>query len=74
MLDSPTPPIDSHAPRRPLAVWLAGRIDWEAHATMAERLAWEVSEPGGRPPTHVVNEHNPANTNGRLRSRADIDL
>lgn len=60
--------------RRPLAVWLAGRIGWEAHAAMAERLAWEVSEPGGRPPTLVLSELEPAITIGRLGSRADVDL
>jgi lipoyl(octanoyl) transferase len=74
MAASPTPPHDSQVLRRPLAVWLAGRIDWEAHATMAERLAWEVSEPGGRPPTLVVSELEPAITIGRLGSRADVDL
>lgn len=74
MSASPTPPIDSHSPRRPLAVWLAGRIGWDAHATMAERLAWEVSEPGGRPPTLVVSELEPVITIGRLGSRADVDL
>lgn len=60
--------------RRPLAVWLAGRIGWEAHAAMAERLAWEVSEPGGRPPTLVISELEPAITIGRMGSRADVDL
>ena len=74
MSASLTPPIDSHVPRRPLAVWLAGRIGWDAHATMAERLAWEVSEPGGRPPTLVVSELEPAITIGRLGSRADVDF
>jgi lipoyl(octanoyl) transferase len=73
MSASPPPSSVAHA-RRPLAVWLAGRIDWEAHATMAERLAWEVSEPGGRPPTLVVSELEPAITIGRLGSRADVDL
>ncbi|MFM8290740.1 MAG: lipoyl protein ligase domain-containing protein [Planctomycetia bacterium] len=60
--------------RRPLAVWLAGRIGWDAYATLAERLAWEVSEPGGRPPTLLVSELEPAITIGRLGSRADIDF
>lgn len=41
---------------------------------MAERLAWEVSEPGGRPPTLVVSELEPAITIGRLGSRADVGL
>lgn len=73
MTASPPPSSVAHA-SRPLAVWLAGRIDWDAHATMAERLAWEVSEPGGRPPTLVVSELEPAITIGRLGSRADVDL
>jgi lipoyl(octanoyl) transferase len=41
---------------------------------MAERLAWEVSEPGGRLPTLVVSELEPAITIGRLGSRADVGL
>ncbi|MCE2727519.1 MAG: hypothetical protein LW698_12190 [Planctomycetaceae bacterium] len=73
MAASPPPPSVARA-HRPLAVWLAGRIGWEPHATMAERLAWEVSEPGGRPPTLVVSELEPAITIGRLGSRADVDL
>ena len=74
MATSPTSPSVTHPARRPLAVWLAGRIGWDAHAAMAERLAWEVSEPGGRPPTLVVSELEPAITIGRLGSRADVDL
>jgi len=41
---------------------------------MAERLAWEVSEPHGRPPTLVLYDPEPAISIGRLGSRADIDL
>ncbi len=55
-------------------MWLAGRIGWDAYATLAERLAWEVSEPGGRPPTLLVSELEPAITIGRLGSRADVDF
>lgn len=69
------PPFSPRSPaRRPLAVWLAGRIGWDAYASLAERLAWEVSEPGGRPPTLLVSELEPAITIGRLGSRADVDL
>lgn len=42
--------------------------------TLAERLAWEVSEPQGRPPTLLVSELEPAITIGRLGSRADVDF
>lgn len=59
---------------RPVAVWLAGRIGYEAYASVAERLAWEVSEPGGRCPTLLVCELEPAITIGRLGSRADVLL
>lgn len=59
---------------RSLAVWLAGRIGLDAYAMMAERLAWEVSEPGGRPPTLVLYEPEQAITIGRAGSRTDIDL
>jgi lipoyl(octanoyl) transferase len=75
MTARPEPPFSSRgAARRPLAVWLAGRIGWDAYATLAERLAWEVSEPGGRPPTLLVTELEPAVTIGRLGSRADVDF
>jgi len=57
---------------RPLAVWFAGRIDWAAYARMAERLAWEVSEPDGRGPTLVLCELEPLVTIGREGSRSDI--
>jgi len=55
-------------------VWMAGKIGWEAYASMAERLAWEVSEPDGRPPTMVICELAPAITVGRLGSRTDVGL
>lgn len=60
--------------RRGVAVWLAGRIAHDAYAAMAERLAWEVSEPGGRPPTLVLYEPAAGITIGRLGSRADVLL
>lgn len=60
--------------RRSLAVWLAGRIGHDEYARMAERLAWEVSEPGGRPPTLVLYEPEPGITIGRGGSRTDVDL
>jgi len=65
----------SHAGRssRPgVAVWLAGTIGIDAYGAMAERLAWEVSEPHGRPPTLVLYDLAPSITIGRLGSRADI--
>lgn len=68
---SSPPPVPA---RRPLAVWLAGRIGQDAYALLAERLAWEVSEPGGRPPTLLVSELEPTITIGRLGSRADVDF
>lgn len=61
-------------PARPLSVWLAGRIDIDAYAEMAERLAGEVAEPGGRGPTLVVCEFEPAITVGRQGSRTDVRL
>jgi lipoyl(octanoyl) transferase len=60
--------------RRPLAVWLAGTIGLDAYAPLAERLAWDVSEPHGRPPTLVVCELEPVITIGRLGSRTDVLL
>ena len=60
--------------RPPVAVWLAGTIGLDAYASMAERLAWDVSEPDGRPPTLVLYELPPAITIGRLGSRADVAL
>ena len=62
-------------PLRPgVAVWLAGSIGLDAYGAMAERLAWEVSEPDGRPPTLVLYDLAPSITIGRLGSRADIAL
>jgi len=68
---SPTP---SPSARRPLAAWLAGRIDLAGYAALAERLAGEAAAPGGRQPTLVVFELAPAITIGRLGSRADVRL
>jgi lipoyl(octanoyl) transferase len=62
------------AARRPLAVWLAGPIGIEASLALAERLAWEVSEPDGRPPTLVLAEPESGITIGRGGSRADVEL
>ena len=61
-------------PVRPVAAWLAGRIGFDAYLALAERLAWEVSEPRGRCPTLLVCEFEPAITIGRLGSRADVAL
>ena len=66
-----------HAERsgRPaVAVWLAGTLGLDAYAAMAEQLAWEVSEPGGRPPTLMLYDPAPSITIGRLGSRADVGL
>jgi lipoyl(octanoyl) transferase len=60
--------------RPAVAVWLAGTIGLDAYGAMAERLAWEVSEPDGRPPTLVLYDLAPSITIGRLGSRADIAL
>jgi len=60
--------------RRSLAVWLAGPIGIDAALELAERLAWGVSEPGGRPPTLVLAEPEPGITIGRGGSRADVEL
>lgn len=57
-----------------LSVWLAGRIDFDEYRVVAERLAWEVSEPGGRGPTLVLYEHERLITLGRLASRRDVLL
>lgn len=62
------------SPARPVAAWLAGRIAFGDYLAIAERLAWEVSEPRGRCPTLLVCELEPAITIGRLGSRADISL
>ena len=71
------PSADLPPPRatgRPVAAWLAGRIGFDAYAAVAERLAWEVSEPHGRCPTLLVCEVEPAITIGRLGSRDDVLL
>jgi len=60
-------------PARPLAAWLAGRIDWPRYAALAERLAGETTS-GGRNPTLIVFELEPCITIGRLGSRVDIAL
>jgi lipoyl(octanoyl) transferase len=60
--------------RSGVAVWLAGTIGLDAYGAMAERLAWEVSEPHGRPPTLLLYDLAPSITIGRLGSRADIAL
>lgn len=56
-----------------LSVWLAGRLEQDAYQAMAERLAWDVSEPHGRPPTLVIYEPAIGITIGRLGSRTDIE-
>ena len=62
-------------PLRPgVAVWLAGSIGLDAYGAMAERLAWEVSEPDGRPPTLVLYDLAPSITIGRLGSRTDVEI
>ncbi len=77
---SPTPskshsePSSGRPARRGVSVWLAGPIGLDAWAAMGERLAWDVSEPGGRPPTLVLCELERSITIGRLGSRRDVDL
>jgi lipoyl(octanoyl) transferase len=61
-------------PRRALTAWLAGPIGIDRMLAMSERLAWEVSEPDGRPPTLVLHELEPSITLGRAGSRTDVDL
>lgn len=61
------------ATHRRLSVWLAGRLDHDTYQAMAERLAWDVSEPQGRPPTLVIYEPAAGITIGRLGSQADIE-
>ncbi len=56
-----------------LSVWLAGRLDHDSYQMMAERLAWDVSEPQGRPPTLVIYEPAVGITIGRLGSQTDIE-
>jgi len=64
----------SSAPRKPLAVWLAGTTRFDDYVTMAERLAGEVADPTGRSPTLVLCEFEPVITIGRAGSRADVRL
>lgn len=64
----------SQSPPARLSVWLAGRIDFEEYLRVAERLAWEVSEPDGRGPTLLLCEHADLITLGRLASRRDVRL
>ena len=72
--NTPSPTAGLAAARRPVAAWLAGRIEYGDYAALAERLAWEVSEPQGRCPTLVVCELEPVITIGRLGSRTDVRL
>lgn len=72
--DSSIVPGAAAANRRPLSVWLAGRIEHDTYQSLAERLAWEVSEPAGRPPTLVIYEPAVGITVGRLGSQTDIEL
>lgn len=62
------------APTTRFSVWLAGRIDFEEYLRVAERLAWEVSEPDGRGPTLLLCEHADVITMGRLASRRDVQF
>ena len=76
---APSPPPHSavghgRPARRGVAVWLAGPIGLDAWGAMSERLAWDVSEPGGRPPTLVICELERSITIGRLGSRRDVGL
>ncbi|MFM1902897.1 MAG: Octanoyltransferase [Planctomycetota bacterium] len=68
----PTPTLAPVA-RRPLSVWLAGRIEWPGYAALAERLAGEAAA-GDRNPTLVLFELDPCITIGRGGSRADVRL
>jgi len=65
---------DPLTPRKPLAVWLAGTIRFDDYAALAERLAGEVAEPGGRNPTLLLCEFEPVITIGRAGSRGDVRL
>ena len=64
----------SSVSRKPLAVWLAGTTRFADYLAMAERLAGEVTEQGGRHPTLVLCEFEPLITIGRAGSRADVWL
>lgn len=66
------PTTSSTAAPKPLAVWLAGRIAFDDYLVMAERLAGEAADPGGRNPTLVLCEFEPCITIGRAGSRADV--
>jgi lipoyl(octanoyl) transferase len=68
------PSVVSRSGRPRLSVWLAGAIDFEDYLKLANRLAWEVSEPDGRGPTLLVCEHAGLITMGRLASRRDVYL
>lgn len=59
---------------RRLSVWLGGRTSLADALASAERLAWEVSEPGGRGPTLVLSEVVGAISIGRGGSRADVSV
>ncbi|MBM4011028.1 MAG: hypothetical protein FJ286_06565 [Planctomycetes bacterium] len=66
--------VPNAAPRKPLAVWLAGTIGLDDYLAMAERLAGEMADPAGRSPTLVVCEFEPCISIGRAGSRADVRL
>ena len=66
-------PMNREEPRR-LSVWLGGRTSLAGALASAERLAWEVSEPGGRGPTLVLAEIVGAISIGRAGSRADVSV
>ena len=65
---------DPNKNQRSLSVWLTGRLQQEAYQSMAERIAWDVSEPNGRPPTLMIYEPAIGITIGRLGSHTDIDI
>jgi len=69
---APGSPPARPATRPRLSVWLAGRVPFEDYLAAVERLAWEVSEPGGRGPTLVLCEHAGVITIGRGGSRRDV--
>ncbi len=71
---SKKPRQDPSTNQRSLNVWLAGRLQQEAYQSMAERIAWDVSEPNGRSPTLVIYEPDTGITIGRLGSHTDIDI
>jgi len=60
--------------QRSLSVWLMGRLQQDAYQSMAERIAWDVSEPNGRPPTLIVYEPAIGITIGRIGSHTDINI